>query len=308
MTGVAGLLLRSLVALSPRKRASVYRLRYGDGYSTIVRVQWHEGGINSDAPLDNAYVEAIVSVVPIPKDRQEVMPADIEPHKSVLSCLESIDGLRSQRCSLEWRLLAADESPLRATAEKCNFVNVVEAEYGYGWIDKCTIEQASREEVSNLLTGMRCVNFPNATVSDDDESRAKVVRNPRKRKSREESGQIEADVSGQETEANNENPAAPAKPAVANARATSNTKSKKGRAKDPNKPKAPLTPFNLFAKDRREGIKKSNPDKNGNEISTLVGEAWKALADDERRPYLDDAAVKRAEYKEAMARYNDSKE
>ena len=100
VTGVAGLLLRSLVALSPRKRASVYRLRYGDGYSTIVRVQWHEGGINSEAPLDNAYVEAIVSVVPIPKDRQEVMPADIEPHKSVLSCLESIDGLRSQRCSL----------------------------------------------------------------------------------------------------------------------------------------------------------------------------------------------------------------
>jgi len=75
---------------------------------------------------------------------------------------------------------------------------------------------------------------------------------------------------------------------------------------DPNKPRAPLTAFNLFAKDRREAIKKGNPGKSAAEISSLVGKAWKALPDGQRKPYVDDAARKRAEYTDAIARYTAS--
>jgi len=300
VTGVPGLLLRLLAAISPKKRLSVYRLRYGNGFNTIINVRWQEGGINSEAPLENSYVETIVSVVPIPKFRQNLKYT--EPDVSVLSGLESMDSLNKGaiNCSLEWRLLAIDESPLRATAEKCHVIDIAEGG-DIGVDDGCTIEQTTLEEVNNLLARIRCVNFPNATVSDEDERKEKVE-NPLKRKSRVEAGPVEVDVSGQRTEANNEKPAA--KPAVAIKRVKSN---KKGKVRDPNRPKAPLTAFNLFAKSRREKIKTSNPDKNFNEISALVGKAWKALADDERKQFFDDAAAERAEYKEAMTRYNGSK-
>jgi len=295
VVGADYLLIRTLAAIYPNKRLPVYRLRYGNGFNTIVKVQWQEGGINCEAPLENAYVEAIVSVAPIPKSRQNLKYT--EPETSVLSGLESMDSLNKGeiKCSMEWRLLDTDESPLRATAEKCKFITVVEAEDGEGVDEDCKIEQITQEEVNNLLTGMRCVNFPNAAVSE--ESKAKVE-NPLKRKSRVEAGPVEVDVS----EVNDEKPAA--KPAVASKRVKSNKKSQVG---DPNKPKKPLTAYNLFGKDRREDIEKSNPGKNHNEINKLVGAAWKALADDEKKQYDVGAAAEQAEYKEAMKRYNNSK-
>ena len=299
VAGTDFLLLRTLVDIYPEKRLSIYRLRYGNGFNTIIHVEWQEeGGINSEAPLENAYVEVIVSVVPVADP--PVHDRYLDPELSALSGLESAGLLNkkgSVKCLLVSRLLVPDESPLTATAEGCNFINVAEAEGIPGFIDGCTIKPATLEEVNNLLTGMLVVNFPNMKLSDYDDSKVQVEIPP-KRTSKVEAGPVEVDVSGQGTGANK--PAA--KPAVASKRAKSNEKS---QAKDQNKPKAPLTAFNLFAKDRRQDIKKSNPDKKPNEISVLVGEAWKALPDDERKQYLDVASEKRAEYKEALARYDE---
>ena len=398
----ADLLLRSLVDIYPDSRPSVYRLRYGNGCSTIVKVQWQEGGINSRAPLENAFVETVVSVRP-------QNHAQVDPDKSVIGSFDAQRkrGPSTKKCTLEFRLLAIDESPLRATAEKCHIIDVAGG-FGDGW----TISETSSEEVSSLLdAGMRCLNFRDEAVTDDGEAEKPTAaasssakdKNSRKRKS--EAGPIEADVP-EVVQAENENEKPAAKPGSANKHSSKQhdlkpqpkkpkpeeerkrkaaapadekegrkaagglpkgwtfigpntggmgntryfspledyeftsrpevkrflevlketggdeveaakrlkrhgTRKKGGDKKETSSeqkskpisgktqtPRAPLTAFNLFSKDRREGIKKANPGKSAAEISSLVGKAWKALPDGQRKPYVDDAAEKRAEHKE----------
>ncbi|EJK51742.1 hypothetical protein THAOC_29063 [Thalassiosira oceanica] len=131
-TGAAGLLLRSLAAIYPTKRLSVYRLRYGNGCSTIVKVQWQEGGVSL---------------------RPRVIRRTEKNESS------------TQNATLEFRLLAIDESPLRATADKCHIIDIAD-EFDNG----CTIKETSSEDVSSLLdAGLGCVNFRDDAVADDNE-------------------------------------------------------------------------------------------------------------------------------------------
>ncbi|EJK61737.1 hypothetical protein THAOC_17722 [Thalassiosira oceanica] len=366
-TGADSLLLRSLAAIYPNKRLSVYRLRYGNGCSTIVKVQWYDGGVNSCAPLENAFVEVIVSVRP-------QNHTQVDPDKSVLG---SFDGQKSgpstKNVTLEFRLLAIDESPLRVTADKCHVIDIAD---GFG--NGCTIKETSSEEVSSLLdAGLRCVNFRDDAVTDDDgverlapaavaktgtaikhSTKHKIKPQPKKPKPVEErkaeaapidkedgrkaagglpkgwtfigpnaSGrkntryfspveeyefssrpevkqflQVLRDTGGDEVEA--------AKlikqHRKSNQRANVGKGKNDGDKKEASSGQQSKPKEKRLQKNRREAIKKGNPGKSAAEISSLVGKAWKALPDGQRKPYVDDAARKRAEYTDAIARYTAS--
>ena len=62
---------------------------------------------------------------------------------------------------------------------------------------------------------------------------------------------------------------------------------KKTIPKDPNREKRPLTPYFIFANEKRAEVKSQNPDIKITEISKKLGEMWKNLSDDEKRIYTD---------------------
>lgn len=69
-------------------------------------------------------------------------------------------------------------------------------------------------------------------------------------------------------------------------------KGKKGKAskaaKGANKgPKRAWPPFFFFQEARREGIKSENPDKTHKEVVALLGEEWRGLSDEQKKPYVD---------------------
>ncbi|TBU38850.1 high mobility group box domain-containing protein [Dichomitus squalens] len=50
----------------------------------------------------------------------------------------------------------------------------------------------------------------------------------------------------------------------------------------------------FFSQDWRERIKAENPDAGFGEIGKLLGAKWKELDDEEKKPYLDQAAADKA--------------
>ncbi|CAG8709249.1 13167_t:CDS:2 [Cetraspora pellucida] len=75
------------------------------------------------------------------------------------------------------------------------------------------------------------------------------------------------------------------------------------KAKDPNAPKKPPNAYMQFSKIKRPEIKKENPDANPKEILTLIGEAWRKMSEEERKPYQDMVKVAMIEYEEQMKSY-----
>lgn len=80
------------------------------------------------------------------------------------------------------------------------------------------------------------------------------------------------------------------------------TKAKK--IKDPNQPKKPATAFFVFMDDFRKTFKEANPDAKGAaQVGKEGGVKWKAMSDEEKKPYLEKAAELKAEYDKAMLKY-----
>ena len=70
------------------------------------------------------------------------------------------------------------------------------------------------------------------------------------------------------------------------AKSASKEKSKKKKEKlDENRPKRAWPPFFFFQKDKRETLKNENPDKNHKQIVALLGEEWRKLSEEAKRPY-----------------------
>ena len=78
---------------------------------------------------------------------------------------------------------------------------------------------------------------------------------------------------------------------------------KKKKAKDPNKPKRAMVAFMYFSIDRRETLKKQNPEAKITEISKLLGETWRGMSDKDKAPYEKKAATDKARYEKEMAAY-----
>ncbi|KAI0632820.1 high mobility group box domain-containing protein, partial [Trametes polyzona] len=73
--------------------------------------------------------------------------------------------------------------------------------------------------------------------------------------------------------------------------------------KDPNAPKRALSAYMFFSQDWRERIKAENPDAGFGEIGKLLGAKWKELDDDEKKPYLDQAAADKVRVEQEKSKY-----
>ncbi|XP_004497257.1 high mobility group B protein 7-like isoform X2 [Cicer arietinum] len=80
---------------------------------------------------------------------------------------------------------------------------------------------------------------------------------------------------------------------------------KEKKIKDPNMPKRPPTAFFVFMDDFRKTFKEANPDsKDVKRVGKEAGEKWRAMTDEEKKPYLDRVVELKAEYEKAMETYN----
>ena len=82
---------------------------------------------------------------------------------------------------------------------------------------------------------------------------------------------------------------------------------KQKKAKDPNRPKRPLTAFMRYSSFRRPLIKEQHKDKSMIEISKIIGQEWKLLPENKKRPFHDEAAKDHETYRLAKEAYDKSK-
>eukprot|EP00005_Dracoamoeba_jomungandri_P003491 CAMPEP_0174256806 /NCGR_PEP_ID=MMETSP0439-20130205/6003_1 /TAXON_ID=0 /ORGANISM="Stereomyxa ramosa, Strain Chinc5" /LENGTH=131 /DNA_ID=CAMNT_0015339581 /DNA_START=384 /DNA_END=779 /DNA_ORIENTATION=- len=71
---------------------------------------------------------------------------------------------------------------------------------------------------------------------------------------------------------------------------------KKRKTKDPNEPKKPCSAFFQFSKEMRPKIKEENPDLSFGDLGRKVGEAWRALNAEDKKPYESLAAEDKKRY------------
>jgi HMG (high mobility group) box len=77
----------------------------------------------------------------------------------------------------------------------------------------------------------------------------------------------------------------------------------KGKKKDPNAPKRPLTSFMYFSQDQRAAVKKANPDASFGELGRLLGAKWRKTTAAQKKKYEAQAAKDKVRYTKAMAAY-----
>jgi len=83
-------------------------------------------------------------------------------------------------------------------------------------------------------------------------------------------------------------------------------KKTKKRKKDPNAPKRPTSAYFFFGGEVRPGIREENPDMKITAVMSLIGEKWRELGDDEKKPYEEMAAKDRKRYEKEMAAYKET--
>ncbi|KAI9261758.1 high mobility group box domain-containing protein [Sporodiniella umbellata] len=71
--------------------------------------------------------------------------------------------------------------------------------------------------------------------------------------------------------------------------------------KDPAAPKRGLSAYMFFSQDNRAVVKEENPNATFGEIGKLLGEKWKNLTDDEKKPYNDKAEADKKRYEDEKA-------
>ena len=81
-------------------------------------------------------------------------------------------------------------------------------------------------------------------------------------------------------------------------------KKTKATKKDPNAPKRPKSGYFVFMDKFRKEYAEKNPDnKSVAETAKAGGEAWKALSEEEKKPFNDAAAKLKAKYEQDVAAY-----
>lgn len=94
-------------------------------------------------------------------------------------------------------------------------------------------------------------------------------------------------------------------------------------ASDPNAPKRGLSAYMFFANEQRESVREQNPGISfgkscfcslspmstsltidTGQVGKVLGERWKALSDEERRPYEEKAQADKKRYEDEKASYN----
>eukprot|EP00049_Salpingoeca_infusionum_P002687 m.58900 g.58900 ORF g.58900 m.58900 type:complete len:215 (+) comp11734_c0_seq1:798-1442(+) len=75
------------------------------------------------------------------------------------------------------------------------------------------------------------------------------------------------------------------------------------RKKDPNKPRGALTPYMCFSKHVRPSIQEAHPGAGVTDIAKIIGQKWRGLTDDEKKPFQELAVKDRARYNAQMKDY-----
>ncbi|CAH1425771.1 unnamed protein product [Lactuca virosa] len=83
-------------------------------------------------------------------------------------------------------------------------------------------------------------------------------------------------------------------------------KKEKASKKNPGAPKRPPSAFFVFMEEFRKEYKENFPDnKSVSIVAKEGGVKWKAMSDSEKAPYVEKAAVKKAEYGIVLKQFND---
>jgi len=67
------------------------------------------------------------------------------------------------------------------------------------------------------------------------------------------------------------------------------TKKRKRKRRDPNEPKGAPSAYILYANSIRDSIKKENPQAQFTDTGRIIGVKWKALSEDEKKPFIEQA-------------------
>merc|ERR1712000_466393 len=73
--------------------------------------------------------------------------------------------------------------------------------------------------------------------------------------------------------------------------------------KDPDRQKKLFTESFIFMADKRDSIKKNNPEFTNKEIISEFGKRWKALTDSQKKPYASKSNDLKAGYEKEMEKY-----
>ncbi|KAI0030846.1 high mobility group box domain-containing protein, partial [Vararia minispora EC-137] len=80
-------------------------------------------------------------------------------------------------------------------------------------------------------------------------------------------------------------------------------KKPKGK-KDKNAPKRALSAYMFFSQEWRERVKTENPDASFGEVGKLLGQRWKELPEDDKKPFVDRAAKDKLRHEQEKEAYD----
>lgn len=78
--------------------------------------------------------------------------------------------------------------------------------------------------------------------------------------------------------------------------------------KDPSAPKRPMSAFLMFAQGRRAELRSKNPNLKNTEVSQILGEMWRNLSEEYRRPFVEREKADREVYKVKSAEWREESE
>ena len=86
-----------------------------------------------------------------------------------------------------------------------------------------------------------------------------------------------------------------------------NEKRKKKAKKDKNAPKRAISAFFFYNQERREKLKKEQPNLDNKEIIKTMSAEWNALSDEKKKPYVAKAEADKKRYEAEKKAYDAKK-
>ncbi|KAL9187373.1 hypothetical protein ACHAXT_001476 [Thalassiosira profunda] len=214
-------LLPLLVRMYPSKRLTAYRLRYDVGMATIVKPTWSEGGINGEAGVEEAFLDANISLVPDPTRNSDAV--EFAPHETILSTVGGEGAKSPVFVRVRFKKLHSGEPPFPVRRELTRVLYCEEHDQYPGYTDCYRIEEWNEE---NGKLPKTCINAPadnggtmvakkassagggggakgsifalTTAMSSEGASPPKESKNARKKRQKRESGEGDADLQGGE--------------------------------------------------------------------------------------------------------------
>ncbi len=75
--------------------------------------------------------------------------------------------------------------------------------------------------------------------------------------------------------------------------------------KDKDAPKRPISAYFFYNQERREKLKKEQPDLDNKDLIRAMSEEWNKLTDEEKKPYVKKAEADKKRYLEEMKAYEE---